>query len=52
MAVDAAGVPEVEVEEGQSFQHPLLLACLVDRDLLRPVSVSYKALTWLANVMD
>lgn len=40
MAVAAVVVLEVEDEEEQLFRHLLLLVCLVDRDPLRPVSVS------------
>lgn len=47
----AVVVLEVEDEEEQLFRRLLLLVCLVDRDPLRPVSVSYIALIWLANVM-
>lgn len=35
-----AAVVVLEVEEEQLFRHLLLLVCLVDRDPLRPVSVS------------
>lgn len=52
MVADAVAVPEVEVEEEQSFRHPLLLVCLVDRDLLLLVSVPYIILIWLAHLMD
>lgn len=44
MAVVVAVVLEVEDEEEQLFRRQLLLVCLVDRDRLRPVSVSYIAL--------
>lgn len=51
MAVVVVVVLEVEDEEEQLFRRLLLLVCLVDRDRLPPVSVSYIALIWLANVM-
>lgn len=44
MAVVVAVVLEVEDEEEQLFRRQLLLVSLVDRDRLRPVSVSYIAL--------